>query len=612
MNLNMSQFQNNMQMANNSVAFGYTQTSNTTKFYVYQQVGTFIHPVMSNDPFNQGVPIDTINDIKVTDFCGNDVPFTVSFLKMDDCQLVDVNNPLAWTEFVDIQSINDPLCLTNTMIRIAVLNMSVQIWINGYRQWNFVVVPTAGLVSNLYASNCNNQFNYNGVNIYGRMNCVQDLYNTLSYTITCSLGLDCIWFHTEPNIEPDISDPERGINPTIGGYFDNEDYVFHEYRFSSVTGVSQFRVLLPEGAYPNGKIEYDPFDIQFEKPFTVEVNRRMFAEKFGPEAVPLPTDYVYFPMLNRAYSVNEMYKKDEDNFLYNNSMFTCELQMYSNDTTVNKSKAISAGFDLDSALGNYDDFFGQGQDIQSANAGINTSKAIGEMDYNNTNYELDNKVIYSDYESIKANILCHDGKQFTHFMGVVPANETINEPSYWHKEWNVTTCNDDSYYISIIFNKKINELYETNYKRGKSTRDLKDNPFEHNSVLTLQYKNIQTVIDTTNFEDDTWYCVQVAVDVNTMGTETKIFRYNKNDLSEKNVPYNKQHLMYKFFEIDNTFDVDNYIAPSECNPTLDIEYNNEIVSYAQLLIAKKPDIAPKPNTDIIFRDVLSDGNVISK
>ena len=131
-------------------------------------------------------------------------------------------------------------------------------------------------------SNCNFTFNPYAVNR------ALNMYQDLSLMVNNVFGLDVNYYSVQPQA--------RG-----------KDVVLKEYTIFDVVDEKCIKILVPQNQFPDNKINFDPFGLQFEEPFEVQIDRRYFESLFGKGSQPRKRDIIYFPLTNRIYQINSTY-----------------------------------------------------------------------------------------------------------------------------------------------------------------------------------------------------------------------------------------------------------------------------------------------------------------
>jgi hypothetical protein len=104
------------------------------------------------------------------------------------------------------------------------------------------------------------------------------------------------------------------------------DVSLREYTIFDVVDEKCVKVMVPGNQFPDNKINFDPFGLQFEEPFEIHIDKRYFEQNFGNGSQPRKRDIIYFPLTNRIYEINSMYLFRD--FMYSPVYFKIELKKY--------------------------------------------------------------------------------------------------------------------------------------------------------------------------------------------------------------------------------------------------------------------------------------------
>ena len=115
-----------------------------------------------------------------------------------------------------------------------------------------------------------------------------NLYAETSLYVNKTFGLPVVYFRTMP---------AKG-----GG-----DYVFKEWNLFDVVERKCIKVVVPTNDFPDSKLHYNGFGVDYEVPFEVHIDKRYFEMMFNPSADVRKKDFLYFPMLNRMYEIQGSY-----------------------------------------------------------------------------------------------------------------------------------------------------------------------------------------------------------------------------------------------------------------------------------------------------------------
>lgn len=112
--------------------------------------------------------------------------------------------------------------------------------------------------------------------------CLQD---ELNYMINSLLGMDVNYYRASPK-----------KNSTDVRLFEHTLYDVAEKPVC-------FKVMVEDNQFPDAELSYNPFGIDFERPFEVEIAKSYWDENFGDGTGPQKRDILHFPINNRIYEV---------------------------------------------------------------------------------------------------------------------------------------------------------------------------------------------------------------------------------------------------------------------------------------------------------------------
>lgn len=135
-----------------------------------------------------------------------------------------------------------------------------------------------------------------------------NLYQDLSLIVNKVFGLDANYYSVQPQ--------GRG-----------KDVILKEYTLFNVVAEKCVKILVPQNQFPDNKINFDPFGLQFEDPFEIQIDKRYFESIFGKGSQPRKRDIIYFPLSNRIYEINSTYLFRD--FMNSPVYFKIELRKYS-------------------------------------------------------------------------------------------------------------------------------------------------------------------------------------------------------------------------------------------------------------------------------------------
>jgi hypothetical protein len=110
------------------------------------------------------------------------------------------------------------------------------------------------------------------------------LYNELSYMVNNLFGHNTEYFRAVPNKAA-------------------ADITLKEYTLYDVDAAKCVKVLVENNEFPSSQLSYNPFGIDFELPFEIQIDKRYWEEIMGHNTGPQKNDIIYFPLNGRIYEV---------------------------------------------------------------------------------------------------------------------------------------------------------------------------------------------------------------------------------------------------------------------------------------------------------------------
>ena len=130
--------------------------------------------------------------------------------------------------------------------------------------------------------NCENSFNPYGVSS------LQKVYSDILVGVNSMLGTPVKYFRAVPD--------ER-----------SEDVIFKEWSLYGVDSCKDLKIMVPNNEFPSSMPLYNPWGIDFEQPFEVDIITEAFSSVYGKENGPGKRDIIYIPIQNIVYDVISTY-----------------------------------------------------------------------------------------------------------------------------------------------------------------------------------------------------------------------------------------------------------------------------------------------------------------
>jgi len=86
-----------------------------------------------------------------------------------------------------------------------------------------------------------------------------------------------------------------------------KDIVLKEYTIKSVQSEKCIKVLVPNNEFPDNKVNYNEFGIDFQQPFEIHIDKGYWESFYGKGTMPQKRDVIYFQLNNRLYQVQSSY-----------------------------------------------------------------------------------------------------------------------------------------------------------------------------------------------------------------------------------------------------------------------------------------------------------------
>jgi hypothetical protein len=121
-----------------------------------------------------------------------------------------------------------------------------------------------------------------------KMNRAIRLYKDLNLMVNSLFGHDTIFYRALP-------------------YGRSKDVFLMEHSLFEHDEGQCVKIIVPDNAFPDNKLNMGPFGVDFEMPFEVQIDKDYFQKIFGDGTGPQKRDVIYFPRTNRVYEVSSSY-----------------------------------------------------------------------------------------------------------------------------------------------------------------------------------------------------------------------------------------------------------------------------------------------------------------
>lgn len=122
------------------------------------------------------------------------------------------------------------------------------------------------------------------------------------------------------------------------------DVILKEYGiYQSSKDYKCIKLLVPSNQFPDSKMNFNPFNIDYEEPFLVHIDKRYFESFFGKGVGPQKRDIIYLPITNRLYEVASSYPHRD--FMYKDLYYIVSLVKYADKANVLKDEDLLSDLD---------------------------------------------------------------------------------------------------------------------------------------------------------------------------------------------------------------------------------------------------------------------------
>ncbi len=157
------------------------------------------------------------------------------------------------------------------------------------------------------------------------VNLAVELQRKLSYNVNQIFGHNAAYIRVTPQMRSlDVILKEYGI------YESSKDY-------------KCVKILVPNNQFPDSKLNFNPFNIDYEEPFEVHIDKRYFESFFGKGVGPQKRDIVYLPIANRLYEVAS--STQHRDFMYKDLYYKVSLIKYADKANVLKNESLTSELD---------------------------------------------------------------------------------------------------------------------------------------------------------------------------------------------------------------------------------------------------------------------------
>ena len=414
---------------------------------------------------NINLALNNLNNIKIYNDCEEEY-------NLNNLQYSYSLDSLCWSCYI---SYND--FLTNTIdlqtdfyVRIKVQGEIKKILLNDQNFYDY----STQLDSLFNFTYCDTTQSSNVYNPYANMDCAISLYQNLSNTVACIVGIPIYYFKLSPNVG-------------------SKDITFKEYALMDVAAVKQIKLIIQDGQMPSSKPEFADFGLEWQSDWETEISKQMFATAFGPTAQPTEGDLIYIPIMKRMWMVNEAYEEKRDGFMWVATTFKVTLVKYQEKGSVNLEDTEEL---VNSFVKNkYDDIFGDNDEDTRGSGEEFNSAPISAQDNLLPIYESDAQRKYVSCEGIEIK------DESTYYKGTVISdkvylytNMTLQKKIVYQQKF----CGNNGTLSFIIKPQAINEYNGSLISLGRFKIEIKQN-IQKTELKLNKSKKLKLILDNAKY-----------------------------------------------------------------------------------------------------------------
>lgn len=214
-----------------------------------------------------------------------------------------------------------------TVTKDGILQNIVQVDVNC--ECDSTVPSTCG---NLIIADCCGD-NYNP---YGILNAAHNLYDQLTEVASDIFGHCVTYWKVDSNTK-------------------SRDTFFKEYSLHGVAAKKEIKVLVPDNEFPTNAIQFNILDTMGFDEFEIHLTRSEFQSAFGALKRPEEGDFLYFPLIQKMYSVNSVALSDEIHYMH--AYYRIFLKKYEERASIDIPEEFEA--DIEELTQDFEEVYGE-------------------------------------------------------------------------------------------------------------------------------------------------------------------------------------------------------------------------------------------------------------
>ncbi|AFF28086.1 gp88 [Sphingomonas phage PAU] len=298
------------------------------------------------------------------------------------------------------------------------------------------------------------------------------------------------------------------INNVVGFYVwyfkvqsdkSNRSISLKSYRLKNVSDLKKIKILIPDNEIPDNANIFSEYGITFNDEMTFHILDEVFIEAFTKEAGgPQQHDFLYFPLTNRMYEVNNAYPVKE--FMQEYVKWQVSLVKYEKSDIVNLKTEDDETVSFEEQINEWINF--QDKNLEQVESFEEIQKSTPDY-YNMDVLEATRSALHKDLEIIEYPMYNKTVKLFSNWyrLSMVPKDELAVS----YKARNTKPDN-----ISISFwmyqeTRSSKPLFKTKSDKGNSWLDL---DFKQGKIV-LSINGVSLLTSNVSIESKKKYCICV-------------------------------------------------------------------------------------------------------
>ncbi len=322
-------------------------------------------------------------------------------------------------------------------------------------------------------------------------------------------------------------------------YFKTEpsktNYTFQNNYEKEISDIKKILISVPQNNLPTDFNIYSEWDYPMQDEFSFDIVDEVFKTAFGPTAVPMAKDIIYFPLINKMLQITAVQPKN--GFMGQIGWWQCFVAIYNKDESINFSEEIKEAID-------------------------GTEFEHQLIDHFDSNSVIDGQKIYEDTieEKIKANAAYSNRLVDSH--SYIDLKETEKIRQYYHKRLAILSINPDEYSFPVtvydcnsVPTRTIALIYSVPYKYKK--KQTIEKLFGFTASIIPNKKFTGELFDFINESDLILYSINMQSDKlifkSGSGIKTELTKLIENEYYEISVIFNfeKQKLQIQIHRLIN-------------------------------------------------------------